>query len=132
MVSAIVAFYCSEFESVFYDCGWGHFFVAVFDKKNGLWTKVVDDCLMTSSEFIERFAEQNRPIWLLGEGLVYYMDDFKADGVEFIGPDFWSARASGVFNVGKRLSEANKFESPEQIKPFYLRRPDALERLDRR
>jgi tRNA threonylcarbamoyladenosine biosynthesis protein TsaB len=104
------------------------FFVAVFDKRDNVWVKSVDDCLMTSSEFIYRFSGKSQPIWLLGEGLVYYREAFKADGVEFIGRDFWSARASGVFSVGRRLAAADKFERPEQIKPFYLRGPVAMER----
>lgn len=107
-----------------------HFFVAVFEKRGNVWIKVVDDCLMTSCEFVERFGGQTQPIWLLGEGLVYYMDAFKSAGIEFIGPDFWSARASGLFSVGRRLAEAERFESPDQIKPFYLRGPVAMERVD--
>ena len=37
---------------------------------------------MTAEEFVQKYGNQT-PIWLLGEGLVYYKDQFKADGISF-------------------------------------------------
>ncbi len=109
-----------------------HFFVAVFEKQGDQWVKTVQDCLMKASDFVKRFSGGDQPIWLLGEGLVYYKDDFNAKGIEFIGPDFWPARANGVFNAGRRVLLADRFEDPQKLIPFYLRRPEAMERLQQR
>ena len=108
-----------------------HFFVALFEKQGNIWIKTVQDCLMKASGFVKRYTGNDKPVWLLGEGLVYYKDDFKAKGIEFIGPDFWSARASGVFNAGKRVLSSSGHQDPQKLTPFYLRRPEALEKFDR-
>ena len=108
-----------------------HFFVALFEKQQNEWVKTVEDCLMKASDFVKRFANPDKPVWLLGEGLVYYKDDFKAKGIEFIGPEFWPANASGVFNAGKRVLASSGYQDPQKLIPFYLRRPEATERLDR-
>jgi tRNA threonylcarbamoyladenosine biosynthesis protein TsaB len=89
------------------------FYVAVFENTDDTWRKVTTDCLTTASDFIRRFARGTAPIWLLGEGLVYYSDNFAADGVRFLDRDYWPARAD--------------FADPTTLEPFYLRRPEATE-----
>ncbi|MBW8036099.1 MAG: tRNA (adenosine(37)-N6)-threonylcarbamoyltransferase complex dimerization subunit type 1 TsaB [Planctomycetes bacterium] len=108
-----------------------HFFIALFEKQQNEWVKTLEDCLMKASDFVKRFADTDKPVWLLGEGLVYYKDDFNAKGIEFIGPEFWPANASGVFNAGRRVLASSGYQNPQNLTPFYLRRPEAMERLDR-
>ncbi|MDD5011872.1 MAG: tRNA (adenosine(37)-N6)-threonylcarbamoyltransferase complex dimerization subunit type 1 TsaB, partial [Phycisphaerae bacterium] len=48
----------------------GQFFVAAFERENGTWKKTLSDRMMTAEQFKEKF--DNEPIWLLGEGLLYY------------------------------------------------------------
>jgi tRNA threonylcarbamoyladenosine biosynthesis protein TsaB len=50
----------------------GQFFVAAYKNSDGQWIKTLPDCLMTPQEFVYKFADTKEPIWLLGEGLVYY------------------------------------------------------------
>ena len=103
------------------------FYTAVFQRENKKWVKTIPDCLMQSSEFIQHFSGQKEPIWLLGEGLVYYKDKFKADGIEFIPQEYWPAKASNVYNIGLQMAEKNLFANPVTLVPLYLRCPEAIE-----
>jgi tRNA threonylcarbamoyladenosine biosynthesis protein TsaB len=103
------------------------FYIAVFENTDGEWLKVTADCLITASDFTRRFAHATAPIWLLGEGLVYYSDAFAADGVRFLDSDYWPARARGVYSVGRKKAKAHDFVDPATLAPFYLRRPEATE-----
>ena len=53
----------------------GSFFITVFQRQADEWVRITDDRVMKSEEFVSEFAN-NDQIWLLGEGLVYYREDF--------------------------------------------------------
>jgi len=91
---------------------------------SGRWNKIVPDSLMTADEFLEKFACKEKPVWLLGDGLVYHKDRFKAEGVCFFDEEFWSPRASNVHHLGWQLALANQFENALLLTPNYLLRPD--------
>jgi len=91
---------------------------------NGIWNKILPDSLMTAQQFLDQFACREKPIWLLGEGLVYYKDKFKADGVYFLDEKLWTPRAAKVHLLGWRKAQASQFEDPLTLQPTYLRRPD--------
>jgi len=107
------------------------FFIAVYqrtkDKKRG-WKKILPDSLMTASQFIEKFAGSDVPIWLLGDGLLYYKDKFKAKGICFLEQKYWSPRASKVYELGWQKALAGRFADPVTLTPNYLLRPDAEEK----
>jgi tRNA A37 threonylcarbamoyladenosine modification protein TsaB len=88
------------------------------------WEKTIDDCLLTPAQFIEKFADAAEPVWLLGEGLVFYRKNFEAKGIEFVDEKFWQPSASQVHNLGYRLALAGKFADPLSLVPKYLQRPD--------
>jgi len=89
-----------------------------------IWKKILPDALMTASEFIEMFVEGDKPIWLLGDGLLYHKDKFKAQGIRFLDERFWSPRASKVHELGWQKARAFQFADPVTLTPNYLRRPD--------
>jgi tRNA threonylcarbamoyladenosine biosynthesis protein TsaB len=103
----------------------GLFFIAVFERKNSLWEKILPDCMMTAEEFIKKFDYEK--IWLLGEGLLYYAKKFEAKNIKILDEKFWSPRAANVFKMGTRLAAEGKFADPVSLVPFYLRRPEAEE-----
>ncbi|GAI42634.1 unnamed protein product, partial [marine sediment metagenome] len=87
----------------------GQFFIAAyqFDEKDNPafpWNKILDDCLMSPQQLIEKFACQNEPIWLLGEGLVYYKERFEADGIRFLDEKYWTPKASNIHLLGCQLA----------------------------
>jgi tRNA threonylcarbamoyl adenosine modification protein YeaZ len=86
--------------------------------------KVFPDSLMTSSQFLAQFACDENPIWLLGDGLLYYKDKFKAYSTRFLEQKYWSPRASKVHLLGWKKALANQFEDPLTLTPNYLLRPD--------
>jgi len=85
------------------------------------WEKTLPDCLMTAPQFIEKFAGGSKTLWLLGEGLVYYEDKFRADGIRFLPQDYWSPRAEKVHLLGWQLAAKGEFADPLTITPNYLR-----------
>jgi len=107
------------------------FFIAVYQRTSdeqratsgGIWKKILPDSLMTASQFLEKFADGKQPIWLLGEGLVYYKDRFKADGIRFLDERYWSPRAEKVHLLGWQMALAGQFTDPLTLTPTYLRRP---------
>ncbi|MHC4173387.1 MAG: tRNA (adenosine(37)-N6)-threonylcarbamoyltransferase complex dimerization subunit type 1 TsaB [Planctomycetota bacterium] len=118
----------------------GQFFIAVYkrntghesrdtsDKQratsDGIWQKILPDSLMTASEFLEKFRGSNQPIWLLGDGLLYYKDKFKAQGVHFCHEKYWSPRAGKVHLLGWKKALGGQFAKPVSLQPLYLRAPD--------
>lgn len=111
----------------------GQFFIAVYQynpigkkktDKNGTWNKILPDSLMTPSQFLNQFTSDEKPIWLLGDGLLYHKDKFDADSVRFINEKYWSPRASKVLMLGWKKALAGNFENPLTLTPNYLLRPD--------
>lgn len=105
------------------------FFVASFDLVENNWQKVTDDCLMSSDSFIEQFSAPSSglkagfPLYLLGEGLVYYKDKFKCAGIDFIPEIHWSARSSSLYKLGHKKALEGLFANPATFAPMYLRKP---------
>ncbi len=108
----------------------GQFFIAAFERKNGLWGKILPDCMMTAEQFKEKFDSE--PIWLLGEGLLYYSKKFETENIKILNEKFWSPRASNVFKIGVKMAMENRFADPAGLVPLYLRRPDAEENLEKK
>jgi len=111
----------------------GLFFIAVYERdtndkrrvtSDGIWKKVFSDSLMTTSQFLDEFVRDKKPIWLLGDGLLYYKDKFKADGTQFLDQKYWRPRASKVHLLGWKKALANQFADPLTLTPNYLLRPD--------
>ncbi|MHC4113957.1 MAG: tRNA (adenosine(37)-N6)-threonylcarbamoyltransferase complex dimerization subunit type 1 TsaB [Planctomycetota bacterium] len=88
------------------------------------WAKILPDSLMTAEQFVTQFAEVQRPLWLLGEGLVYYKDKFKAGGIEFFDEALWNPKASKVHRIGWEKALRKQFADPVSLEPIYIQRPD--------
>ena len=108
------------------------FYIAVYKKKEQGWEKTVDDSLMTSSQFCRRFGSSKEKIWLLGEGLVYYKDDFKGDKINFLPEEYWYPKAHNTYIIGKQKALANQFADPLTLTPFYLRKTEATEKWEQK
>jgi len=65
-----------------------------------------------------------RPITLIGEGLGYH--EIAGQGIA-IGPEsLWLPRPEGVWRVGRRLAAAGGFTPWPELRPLYLRKPEAV------
>ncbi len=101
----------------------GQFYIALFERTDGRWRKSVDDCLMTSSQFVQRFAAGDKTIFLLGEGLVYCADQFAGDRIELLDESCWYPRAENVYKLGTEKVKQGDFADPLTLTPHYLRNP---------
>jgi tRNA threonylcarbamoyladenosine biosynthesis protein TsaB len=113
------------------------FFVAAYEVRSSRndetqYERILPDCLMTAPQFLEQFANDAEPIWLLGEGLLYHKDAFKCEGVAFLPEDCWSPHASRVHQLGWQMSLKGEFTDPLTLQPLYLRRPEAEEKWGQR
>ena len=63
---------------------------------------------------------------LLGEGLVYYREKFKAPFTHLLDESYWSATAVGLFRTGHRMAEQGLFSDAYALTPKYIREPDAI------
>ncbi len=108
-----------------------HFFTAVFEKSGDQWVKTTDDILIKADEFVERFAGADEPLWLLGEGLLYYKDKFAAGGIKVLDEQYWATRASGIYKAGRKQAKNNDYTDPKALSPLYLRKTDAEENLEK-
>jgi len=111
----------------------GQFFIAVYERDTddepnaagrASWKKVLPDCLMTPSQFHDRFACQDKTIWLLGDGLLYYKEKFQTGGVHFFHENYWSPRAGKVLLLGRQMALKGQFADALTLAPNYLRNPD--------
>jgi tRNA threonylcarbamoyl adenosine modification protein YeaZ len=90
--------------------------------------KVLPDSLMTADEFLDRFTD--KPVALIGEGLVYYKDKFIRRGgfavpnVRVLDENFWNPSAANVYRLGWQMALQNQFADPLTLSPNYLRGPD--------
>jgi tRNA threonylcarbamoyladenosine biosynthesis protein TsaB len=106
----------------------GQYFIAVYQNGRSGWEKILPDCLMTAEKFLENFAGSSKPIWLLGEGLVFYKDKFKSEGIQFLDEQYWYPRAEKVYKLGWQKALAGQFADPIMLQPAYLRKPDIKEK----
>jgi tRNA threonylcarbamoyladenosine biosynthesis protein TsaB len=111
----------------------GQFFIAVYehnkdDERNSagwaIWKKVLPDSLISASQFLDKFACKDKPVRLLGDGLLYYKDKFQADGVHFFDKKHWSPRAGKVLLLGQHKALNGQFADALTLSPNYLRKPD--------
>jgi tRNA A37 threonylcarbamoyladenosine modification protein TsaB len=114
---------------VILDAKRGQFFAACYNRDiAGNITRIKDstDRLITASEFVAEYADRSNPIWLLGEGLAYYSKDFQNEGVNFVGSEYWPAKASNLLKLGWEKAIRGEFADPYKLTPHYLRGPDAI------
>ncbi len=90
----------------------------------GLWRKTVPDCLMTSIELCERFANPAAPILMAGDGLLHHQGQFEVEGTRVLDPAFWSPHATGLLRLGRQKATEQRFSDPLTLVPFYLRGPE--------
>jgi|GEM_PF-162677 len=86
--------------------------------------KVLPDSLMTPEEFLARFTD--KPIMLIGEGLVFYKDKFAHKNIHVLDEKFWNPSAANVHKLGWQLALQNQFSDPLTLIPNYIRGPDAI------
>jgi tRNA threonylcarbamoyl adenosine modification protein YeaZ len=88
----------------------------------GLWRKIVPDRLMTAGEVLTCRGADGC-LGVLGDGLLYHRDAFRADGVLPLDERLWSPRAANVHRLGYQKALIGRFADPVTLVPLYLRGP---------
>jgi len=122
--------------AVVLDAKRGQFYIAAYrcagdeqqTASDGYWEKIFPDSLMTASQFLDQFSVKSKPICLLGEGLVYYADTFRAEGIHFLDESCWTPRAEKVHMLGWKMARAGQFADSLTLQPKYLRKPQVTEK----
>jgi tRNA threonylcarbamoyladenosine biosynthesis protein TsaB len=112
---------------VILDAKRGQFFAAVYERKGLELKKIDDDCIITAEEFKQRFCDKASPIWLTGEGLVYYKDKFAGEGVRFMDEKYWQPKVRVIHKLGWQKALRGEFCDALELVPKYLQRPDVRE-----
>lgn len=107
----------------------GQFFIAIYERNPKSthpvnWVKALPDSVMSIEHFLSKHITKQKPTWLLGDGLVYYKERFRAEGVQFLARRYWSPKASKVYLLGRQRAEQGNFADPVNLAPSYLLRPD--------
>ena len=93
----------------------------------GGWKKTTEDCLMELPNLCDNFADHEKPIWLLGEGLVYYAHLFAGRRHSIFSiKNTGLHSAEKVHQLGWQMACQNQFADPLKLTPNYLRGPDAV------
>ena len=87
------------------------------------WRKTLADCLMSTSEFLDRFSNEREPLDLVGDGLLYHREAFASPGVRLLDASYWSPHACQVHRLGYQKAERGQFAEPLSLAPLYLRGP---------
>jgi tRNA A37 threonylcarbamoyladenosine modification protein TsaB len=85
--------------------------------------KILPDSLMTAEDFLARFTD--KPIALIGEGLVFYKDKFAHKNVIVLDENLWYPSAANVYKLGFEKAQKGEFSDPLTLTPNYIRGPDA-------
>jgi tRNA threonylcarbamoyladenosine biosynthesis protein TsaB len=84
--------------------------------------KILPDCLMTAEAFLARFSD--KPIALIGEGLVFYKDKFAHKNIHVLDEKLWNPSAVNIHRLGWHKAQLGEFADPLTLTPNYIRGPD--------
>jgi len=88
----------------------------------GMWLKIHPASLLTAREIVEGFGEK-APLGVVGDGLLYHLEEFTREGIVVLPKSVWSPRAANVHRLGWQKAQLRRFADPLALTPFYLRRP---------
>ena len=114
------------------DAKQNRFFVSLYERQGDTWAKLLPDSLLRPEDVLTLIIKGNIPVGLLGEGLVYYADKFASPLTVLIDKAYWPVTARGVYAVGRRMAQRKQFSDIFALVPTYIRKPDAVEKLEHR
>ena len=84
--------------------------------------------VLTAEELMHRVK---RPIYLLGDGLRFWGEKLRGKDVDGLEEDYWQPDAANLLRCGWLRARADLFTEADRLVPFYLRRPEAVERWEK-
>lgn len=104
-------------------------FTASFHRSAKDWTESTSAHLGTLAEML---AKTPRPVYLIGEGIPYHRRFIPPNdpGIHLTDESTWRPQASVVANLGRQMARAGKLTEAMELRPIYIRKPEAEEKLD--
>jgi tRNA threonylcarbamoyladenosine biosynthesis protein TsaB len=104
-------------------------FTAVFSRANDDWTEVHAARLCSLTEIL---AKSPRPVYLLGEGILYHRKFIPEtnEDIHLADESLWRPRADVVGRLGWKMARRGEFTDAMALRPIYIRKPEAEEKLD--
>lgn len=104
-------------------------FTASFARAGEDWNPLEPAQLCSLAEILSRTP---RPVHLIGEGIPYHRKFIPPGdaGIHIVDESLWRPRASAVAALGWRMARAGRFTDVLSLRPIYIRRPEAEEKLD--
>lgn len=102
-----------------------------FDSPQAMYEKVHSDSLLSTAQIVEMFANSDKTLHLLGDGLLYHEDAFRKHGVYILDKSLWSPQAHNVHSLGWKMATQGQFVDPLALAPHYIRRPEAEEKWEK-
>jgi len=115
--------------AVILDAKRGKFFTGIYNRTAeqnhllGNWEKQSED-LLSAEQFRQKFTDSQEPVYLLGEGLVYYCSDFETENIKVLDEKYWTPKASNVYRLGAKKAKQQKFTPAVELTPKYIQNPD--------
>lgn len=103
----------------------GDVYAAAYERKNGTLHRTAGPSVMTPDE---AGALLERPVHVMGDGLVHHADRFPPPEYRHAPEEQWRIRAGTVARLGLGAFQRGGREEPLGLEPIYLRRPEAEER----
>ncbi|MGD0461089.1 MAG: tRNA (adenosine(37)-N6)-threonylcarbamoyltransferase complex dimerization subunit type 1 TsaB [Tepidisphaeraceae bacterium] len=104
-------------------------FTAAFARSASGWTQLQPAQL---SSLTEMLAKCPRPVHLIGEGIPYHRKFIPASdsGIHIVEESLWRPQARIVAALGWQMAREGIFTDALALRPIYIRRPEAEEKLD--
>jgi tRNA threonylcarbamoyladenosine biosynthesis protein TsaB len=104
-------------------------FTAAFTRAADGWTQLHSAQLSSLAEIL---AKSPRPVHLIGEGIPYHRKfiPISDPAIHIIEESQWRPQASVVAALGWRMAREGNFTDTLALRPIYIRRPEAEEKLD--
>jgi tRNA threonylcarbamoyladenosine biosynthesis protein TsaB len=104
-------------------------FTASFTRAPDGWTELEPAHLGTLPAIL---AKSPRPVHLIGEGIPYHRKFIPQNDPQiFLTEESqWRPQAKIVATLGWQMARANKFTDAMHLRPIYIRKPEAEEKLD--
>jgi tRNA threonylcarbamoyladenosine biosynthesis protein TsaB len=104
-------------------------FTASFTRAPHGWTELQPAQLSTLAAIL---AKSPRPVHLIGEGIPYHRKFIPENDPQiFLTEESqWRPQAKTVATLGWQMARANKFTDAMNLRPIYIRKPEAEEKLD--
>jgi len=104
-------------------------FTASFTRSPDGWTELEPAQLSTLTAIL---SKSPRPVHLIGEGIPYHRKFIPENdpGILLTDESQWRPQAKIVATLGWQMARANKFTDAMNLRPIYIRKPEAEEKLD--